>query len=170
MGITGPLHHDQEWRSDGRAVATDVPRSQEPSPAAYSGRRGIATTRGAGVPPAIIRVECDDHSDGKPGKLGQALGGAYELQAFDDAPVQLDQIVFGNSLVRSRHTARAGISPALLMRGSGTAVGFASDRAGVRDRARFGLGERALEHLLDKRRLLDATPSRLLPEALVGLG
>ena len=37
-------------------------------------------------------------------------------------------------------------------------------------RVMASLSERALEHLLDKRRLLDAALSRFLPQALVGRG
>jgi len=43
---------------------------------------------------AIIRFEFDDHPDRKPGELDEAVGGAQQLQTFDDAPIQPDQISF----------------------------------------------------------------------------
>jgi hypothetical protein len=55
----------------------------------------IQTRYRAGDRPAIIRIKFHDHPDGKPGQLSEALGRTQNLQSFDDAPIQLDQIVFG---------------------------------------------------------------------------
>jgi hypothetical protein len=43
--------------------------------------------------------------------LGEALGGADELQAFDYAPVQLDHLVFGQFGEVEGHTVRGRTTP-----------------------------------------------------------
>ena len=52
-------------------------------------------SRGPADRPAVIGVELHDHPHGELSKLSETPRGTQQLQALDDAPVELDQFVFG---------------------------------------------------------------------------
>jgi hypothetical protein len=57
--------------------------------------------------PPIIGIELHSHADRESSKLRKTSGRSQKLQTLDDAPVQLDEFVFGQLRQVWKHEAAA---------------------------------------------------------------